>query len=88
MCRVGVSNAGRCSSIVIGPSQECKRVGNKVCAMPWCHGTRNFELKKKVGFEPCLRTIVVTAKENLQRKRALLRVDFQCVNQYYNAARS
>ena len=45
VCRVGVSNEGRCSSMAIGPSKECKWVGNKACAMPWCHGVGDFEVK-------------------------------------------
>ena len=45
VCRVGVSNDGRCSSIAIGPSTECKWVENKACAMPWCYGVGNFEVK-------------------------------------------
>ena len=42
---VGVSNEGRSCSIAIGPLKECKLVGNKACAMPWCHGVGNFEVK-------------------------------------------
>ena len=46
--RVGVSNEGRCSSIAIGPSKECKWVENKACAMPWCHGVGYFEVKRSL----------------------------------------
>ena len=45
VCGVGIYNEGRCSSIAIGPSKECKRVGNKACAMPWCHGVGDFKVK-------------------------------------------
>ena len=43
--RGGVSNEGCCSSMAIGPSKECKWVGNRACAMPWCHGVRDLEVK-------------------------------------------
>ena len=43
--RVGFSNEGRLTSIAIGPSKECKWVGNEACAMPWCHGVGDFQVK-------------------------------------------
>ena len=45
LCQVGVFNEGRSSSITIGPSKECKWVGNKACAMPWCLAVADFEVK-------------------------------------------
>ena len=27
-----------------GHAPECKWVGNKACAMPWCHGVGDFEV--------------------------------------------
>ena len=43
--RVGVSNEGRRSPVAIRPSKECKWVGNKACAMPWCYGMGVLEVK-------------------------------------------
>ena len=45
MRQVGVFNDGRSSLVAIGLSKECKRVLNKVCAMPWCHTVVDFEVK-------------------------------------------
>ena len=46
MCRVGVSNEGRCSVIELGLSNDCKWVFNKACNMPWCHAVGVFEVKE------------------------------------------
>ena len=45
MCLVGVCNEGRCSSMVIGLSNDGKWVFNKACTMPWCHTVVHFEVK-------------------------------------------
>ena len=45
MCQVGVCNEGRCSSRVIGLSNDGKWVFNKACTMPWCHTVVHFEVK-------------------------------------------
>ena len=37
VCPVAASNEGRYSSIAIAPQKECKWVGTKACAIPWCH---------------------------------------------------
>ena len=55
-------------------------MGNKACAILWCHGVGNFEVKQAV-FETCFRMIVVTVEERLQSKWTLLHGYFQCVNQ-------
>ena len=45
VCRVGVSDEGRCSSIAIGLSNDGKWVFNEACTMPWCHTVVHFEVK-------------------------------------------
>ena len=45
MCQVGVCNEGRCSSIAIGLSNDCKWVFNMACTMRWCHAVVHFEVK-------------------------------------------
>ena len=45
MCRVGVSNEGRCSFATNRLSNDGKWVFNKACAMPWCHTVVHFEVK-------------------------------------------
>ena len=45
MCQIGVCNEGRCSSIAIGLSKECKSMFNKRCTIPWCHTVVHLEVK-------------------------------------------
>ena len=53
MCPVGVCNERRCSSIVIGLSNDGKRVFNKACTMAWSHTVVHFKPKN----EPFLSTV-------------------------------
>ena len=41
----GISNEGRCSSVVTGLSKECKWVFNEASHTPWCNAVVNFEVK-------------------------------------------
>ena len=45
MCKVGVCNEGRCSSMAIGLSKDGKWKFNKACTTPWCHAAVHFEVK-------------------------------------------
>ena len=54
-------------------------MGKKECAIPWCDGPGNLEVKTS-SFGGIFRTIVVTVEEHLQSKRALLNGVFRCAN--------
>ena len=45
MCQVGVCNEGRCPSMAIGLSEECKSMFHQSFTMPWCHTLVHFEVK-------------------------------------------
>ena len=57
-------------------------MGNKACAMPWCHKVGDFKVKtsrfRHMFQDDC--GLLTTVEEHLQSKRALLHGDFQCVN--------
>ena len=80
MCRVGVSDEGRCSFTAIRLSKNGKWGLNKVCTMPWCHAAAHFEVQMS-PFEPFFRTIVLTVEAHLQSRQCFLYGDFQCVTQ-------